>query len=94
MTATLGDVPKEKPEPTAEQAAEELVRQPREAGPVADWPGRAAEAADQNGAGAGAERLCIQLAAGTDADAAKVTRALASIAMASSSRQCSKIGLV
>ena len=57
MTATLDDVTKKKkPEPTAEQrAAEELVRPGPGAGPVADRPGWAAEAADQDGAGDGAE---------------------------------------
>jgi len=50
MTATLDDVTK-KADPTAEeQAAGELVRRAREAGPVPDRPGRAAQAADQDGA--------------------------------------------
>lgn len=51
MNATLEDMTKKKPEPTAEQlAAEEMG-----AGPVADRPGRAAQAADQDGPGDGAE---------------------------------------
>jgi hypothetical protein len=58
MTATLDGVAvrkKDKPAPTAEQqVAEELVPSPG-VGPVADRPGWAAEAADQDGAGDGVE---------------------------------------
>src|SRR5215469_10778807 len=57
MTATLDGVTKKtKPEPTAEQlAAEELVRRAREQGLSLTGPGRVTQAADQNGAGDGAE---------------------------------------
>jgi hypothetical protein len=56
MNATLEDVTKKKPEPTAEAiAAEEIVRRARGAGPVSDRSGRAAETADQDGAGDHAE---------------------------------------
>jgi putative transposase len=53
-SATLEDVTRRKPEPTAEQlAAEELVRRAREQGQEQGlslaWPDRAAEAADQDG---------------------------------------------
>ena len=57
MTATLDGVTRKtnKPEPIAEQkVAEELVLAGPGAGPVADRPGRAVGAADQEGGGDGA----------------------------------------
>ena len=52
MTATLDGVTKKKPaeESAEQQAAAELVRMAKAAGSVADGPGWAAQAADQDGA--------------------------------------------